>query len=193
MTPQANLYRLVVADEVEGDDQPLGKVKMGETVMSMEQKDQMDRLLGEFCETVTKTMGKNVETVHTINTGEHQLIRSHPNRIAPAWKAQLQEQVFDMVKSGTLVPSQSLWSSAMVPVRKPDGSIRLCIDYRCLNSMTQPDPYMMPRVQDLLDRISQARWLSKLDLNKGFYQIPLVPESVPKTAFCSPWGKFALM
>ncbi len=79
----------------------------------------------------------------------------------------------------------------MVPIRKPDGSIRLCIDYRCLNSVTQPDPYMMPKVQDLLDRISQARWLSKLDLNKGFYQIPLVPESVPKTAFCSPWGKFA--
>ena len=87
MTPQANLYRLVVADEVEGDDQPLGEVKMGETVMSMEQKDQMDRLVGEFCETVTKTMGKNVETVYTINTGEHQPIRSHPNRIAQAWKA----------------------------------------------------------------------------------------------------------
>ena len=79
VTPQANLYRLIVADEVEGDDQPLGKVKMGETAMSMEQKDQMDGLLGEFCETVTKTMGKNVETVHTINTGEHQPIRLHPN------------------------------------------------------------------------------------------------------------------
>ena len=72
VTPQANLYCLVVADEVEGDDQPLGKVKMGETVMSTEQKDQMDRLLGEFCETVTKAM-------HTINTGEHQPIRSQPN------------------------------------------------------------------------------------------------------------------
>ena len=191
VTPQANLYRLIVADEVERDDQPLGKVKMGETALSMEQKVQMDMLLGEFCETVTKTMGKNVETVHTINTGEHQPIRSHPNRIALAWKAQLQEQVFDMVKSGTLVPSQSPWLSAMVSVRKPDGSIRLCIDYRHLNSETQHDPYMMPRVQDLLDRISQARWLSKLNLNKGFYQIPLVPESVSKTAFCSPWGKFA--
>ena len=135
----------------------------------------MDRLLGEFCETVTKTMGKYVETVHTINTGEHQPIRSHPNQIAPAWKVQLQEQVFDMVKSGALMPSQSPWSSAMVPVRKPDGSIRLCIDYRRLNLVTRPDPYMMPRVQNLLDRISQARWLSKLDLKKGFYQIPLVP------------------
>ena len=71
VTPQANLYRLIVADEVEEDDQPLGKVKMGETAMSMEQKVQMDGLLGGFCETVTKTMGKNVETVHTINTGEH--------------------------------------------------------------------------------------------------------------------------
>ena len=72
VTPQANHYSLVVADQVEGDGQPLGKVKMGETVMSMEQKNQMDRLLGEFCETVTKTMGKYIETVHTINTGEQQ-------------------------------------------------------------------------------------------------------------------------
>ena len=95
-----------------------------------------------------------------------------------------------MVKSGALVPSQSPSSSAVVPVRKPDGSIRLCIDYRRLNSVTQPDPHMMPRVQNLLDRISQARWLSKLDINWGFYQILLVPENVPKTAFCSPWGKF---
>ena len=83
--------------------------------------------------------------------------------------------------------------SEMVPVRKPDDSIRLCIDYRCRNSVTQPDPYMIPRVQDLLDRISQARWLSKLDLNNGFYQIPLVPDSVCKTAFCSRKFKFTRM
>ena len=103
VTPQANLYR-VVADEVEGD------VKMSETIKSKEQKDQMDRLSVEFGETVTKTVGKNVETVHTMNTGEHQPVRSHQNRIAPAWKSQLQGKVFDMMKSGTLVPGQSPWS-----------------------------------------------------------------------------------
>ena len=122
MTPQANLYCLVVADEVEGDDLPLGK-KDGRNynVKGTERSD--GKLLGEFCATVTKTLGKNVETVHTSILENINLVIH--NRIALAWKAQLQEQVFDMGKSGTLVPSQSPWSSGMVPVRKPDGSIGL--------------------------------------------------------------------
>ena len=74
--------------------------------MSKEQKDQLDRLLGEFRERVTK------KNAHNQHWGENQPIRSHANRIALAWKAQLQEQVFDMVKSGTLVPSQRPWLSA---------------------------------------------------------------------------------
>lgn len=191
VTPRANLYRLVVADEVEGDEQALGKVKMGEPVTTPEQRAQLDKLLDEFKGTVTKELGRNLETTHTINTGSGQPVRSHPNRVAPAWKDQLKEQVYEMVGNGILIPSQSPWSSAMVPVRKPNGDIRLCIDYRKLNGVTEPDPYMMPRIQDLLDKLSQAKWLSKIDLNKGFYQIPLDPDSIHKTAFCSPWGKFS--
>ena len=102
---------------MEGDNQSLGKVRMGETIMSAVQKEQMDKLLCEYGERVTTTLGKNVLAVHTINTGDHQPIRSHPNRIAPIWKTQLKEQIFDLVEIGFLVSSQSPWSSAMVPVR----------------------------------------------------------------------------
>ena len=60
-----------------------------------------------------------------------------------------------------------------------------------MNRVTIPDPYMMPRIQDLLDKLSEAKWLSRLDLNKGYCQTPLDSESIHKTAICSPWGKFA--
>ena len=78
----------------------------------------------------------------------------------------------------------------MVPVKKTDGTIRLCIDFRQLNKVTVPDPYHMPRVDDLLDELAEAKWMSKLDLNKGFYQVPLGIDVQAKTAFCSPWGKY---
>ena len=78
----------------------------------------------------------------------------------------------------------------MVPVRKANGQIRLCIDFCGLNNITVPDPYQMPHVEDLLEKVSEATWLLKLDMNRGFYQIPLDPASQPKTAFCTPWGKF---
>ena len=66
------------------------------------------------------------------------------------------------------------------------------LDYRKLNALPIPDPYCMPLVNDLLDQVGQSTYLSKLDLTKGFYQIPVKPGHRDKTAFCSPWSKFIL-
>ena len=65
----------------------------------------------------------------------------------------------------------SLWSSPIVPIKKPDDSIRLCIDYRKVNSVTTPDPFYMPLIDDILDNVGECKYLSKLDLSKGFYQV----------------------
>ena len=79
----------------------------------------------------------------------------------------------------------------MVPVHKPDGTVRLCIDYRRINGITIPDPFQIPLIEDLLDSISEAKFLSKLDMMKGFCQIPVVEQDQDKTAFCTPWGKYS--
>ena len=79
----------------------------------------------------------------------------------------------------------------MVPVRKPDGSVRLCIDFRRVNSITTPDPFQIPLIEDLIDSLSEAKFITKLDMNKGFYQIPLAEKDQDKTAFCTPWGKYS--
>ena len=62
-----------------------------------------------------------------------------------------------------------------------------------MNAITQPDPYQMPLIEEILDMLASARFISKVDLNKGFHQIPIVPEDISKTAFCTPWGKFEFM
>ena len=163
---------------------------MGESVLSEFQKMGLQKLLDGYGDVVTIALGKVSSTHHTINTGDSPPIRSHPYGIAPGWREELKEEVLRLVRQGILVPSQSPWSAPMVPVRKPSGAIRLCIDYRRLNQATLPDSYQMQRVEELLDDVAEAAWLSKLDMNQGFYQVPLQADSGPKRAFCSTWGKF---
>ena len=68
--------------------------------------------------------------------------------------------------------------------------VRICIDYRAVNSVTAPDPYQMAFIGEILDTLASAKFISKVDLNKGFHQIPVKFEDMEKTAFCTPWGKF---
>ena len=189
-TPTANLFRVVVAKDSEGCDDPVGRVKMGTPQMSETQQEELDNLLRVFKDVVTMELGKVTAVSHAIDTGQAPPIRSHPYRIAPGLKEELHQEIRSLVQEGILVPSRSPWSSPMVPIKKTDGTLRLCIDFRRLNKVTTPNPYQMPRVEDLLDEVAGASWLSKLDMNRVFYQVPLQPDAQPKTAFCSPWGKF---
>lgn len=105
--------------------------------------------------------------------------------------AELQE----MEKAGIIEPSESEWSAPMVIVKKKDGSVRICIDYRRLNQVTKFDAYPMPRIDSILDSIGVAQFITTLDLAKGYWQVPMSPEDREKTAFTSPKGlyQFAVM
>ena len=88
---------------------------------------------------------------------------NYPYRIAPAWKEKLHGEIKQLLDQGILEPSHSPWSAPISPIRKTNGSLRLCIDYRKLNQVTVGDPYQMPRVDNLLDKVTGATWLSKID------------------------------
>ncbi len=90
-----------------------------------------------------------------------------------------------MLKLGVIEPSRSPWSSPIILVPKPDGTLRFCNDYRRLNEVSQFDGYPMPRVNELLDRSGR---ISTLDLTKGYWQVPLSESAKPKTAFSTPSG-----
>ena len=102
----------------------------------------------------------------------------------------VQAELKAMVEMGVIEESNSAWCSPIVLVGKKDGSIRFCVDYRKVNEVSRFDAYPMPRVDELLDRLGTARFFTTLDLTKGYWQIPLSPESKEKTAFSTPYGLY---
>ena len=78
----------------------------------------------------------------------------------------------------------------MVAVKKPDRTARLCVDYRRLNNITRQTPFYMPRVEEVLEGVGQASFISKLDLTKGYYQIPVCDDDIPKTCFICHRGRY---
>ena len=171
--PDASLLGMVVVAEEEDEGQEQGKVLAELPALMGRQNDEVGALLAEYNDVVRQEVGRARDICHEIDTGNEKPIRTCPYRLAPAWRDQLREEIRVLQESGTVVPSTSPWSSPMVPVRKSDGTVPLCIDFKRVNYITKPDPYLMPHIDEMIDQLGEAHYLSKLDLNKGFYQIPL--------------------
>ena len=107
---------------------------------------------------------------HSIKTGENPPVYRPPYRMPHAWQKPIREEVQKMLQAGIIEPSESAWTSPLVPV---NGSLRLCMDYRSLNLITEDDRYPMPRVDELLEKLGKATYISTLDLTKGYYQVPV--------------------
>ncbi|CAF0785566.1 unnamed protein product [Brachionus calyciflorus] len=95
-----------------------------------------------------------------------------------------------MLKAGIILASYSPWSSPVCLINKPDGSKRFCIDYRQVNNITVQDPFPLPRIEDLLDKLGGATIFFYIDLNSGYWQIPMAKESMSITAFSTQKGHY---
>ena len=82
------------------------------------------------------------------------------------------------------------WASPIILVGKKDGKLRLCIDYRRLNSVSNMDAYPMPRIEELIDNLGGAKFISTLDLSRSYWQVPVEAESQARTAFTTPFGLY---
>ena len=106
-----------------------------------------------------------------------------PYRMAPLEMRELKEQLQDLLDRGFIRPSTSPWGAPVLFVKKKDGSLRLCIDYRQLNKVTIKNRYPLPRIDDLFDQLTGAAYFSKIDLRSGYHQLRVRGEDVPKTTF----------
>ena len=125
-----------------------------------------------------------------IDTREVRPKRQPARRMPPAVRQEVARQLQEMQDNGIIEPSKSPWASPVVLVRKRDGSHRFCVDYRGLNSVTIPDNFPLPRIDDLLDQLGESKYFSTIDLAAGFWQIRMHPLSQEKTAFVVPQGLY---
>ena len=95
-----------------------------------------------------------------------------------------------MLKDGLIKESSCEWSSPIVVVKKKDGSNRICVDYRKFNTITKFDAYPIPRIDEMLDAIGNAKYISTLDLAKEYWQTPMGKQHCEKTTFSSLLGLF---
>ena len=91
---------------------------------------------------------------------------------------------------GWIRPSCSPYGAPIIFIRKKTGELRMTVDYRALNRQTKKDVYPLPRIDDLLDKLAKAKYLSAIDLASGYHQIAMAPEDIEKTAFLTRYGLY---
>ena len=141
-------------------------------------------------------IGRTHIVEHTIETGQNQPVKQAPYRVPLAKRLAAEQEIKDMSEKGIIEPSISPWSSPVVMVTKPNGSIRFCCDFRKLNDCTVKDSQPLPRIDDTLDALSGSAWFSTLDCKSGFWQVGMSEKDKHKTAFsvqgCGLW-QFTVM
>ena len=129
-----------------------------------------------------------------INTVPDATIPSRPPyRLSPKESEELQAQIDELIAQGHIRPSQSPYGAPVLFVPKKDGRWRMCVDYRALNKQTIKDKYPLPRIDDLIDRLGQARHFTTLDLASGYHQIAVKDADIYKTAFRTQRGQFEFL
>ncbi|CAJ2633781.1 unnamed protein product [Trifolium pratense] len=116
-----------------------------------------------------------------------------PYRMAPAELKELKEQLQDLLDKGFIRASTSPWGAPVLFVKKKDGSMRLCVDYRQLNKVTIKNKYPLPRIDELFDQLQGAQCFSKIDLRSGYHQLKIKREDIPKTAFRTRYGHYEFL
>lgn len=155
--------------------------------LSDTQKEDLRKLAEEFPDVISSLPGKTDTVVHSIRLNSHTPVHKKPYPVPYHLKEVFNEEVDNMIKLGVIEPSDSPYCSPVVLVKK-DDSYRLCIDYRALNDTTVFDAEPMPTREENLDKFVDAKFISELDLCKGYWQIPMDPESKVYTAFATNHG-----
>ena len=113
--------------------------------------------------------------------------------MVPLELKELKLQLQELLEKGFIRPSVSPWGAPVLFIKKKDGTLRLCIDYRQLNKLTVKNKYPLPRIDDLFDQLKGASIFSKINLRSGYHQVKIKDTDVHKTAFRTRYGHYEFL
>ncbi|GJP60978.1 hypothetical protein CLOP_g18189 [Closterium sp. NIES-67] len=175
---------LAIATEVENDGEK-----------ASEPPEKIKELLKEFQDILPDDLPNELPPYRT---HQHEIVEEPgskptfraPYRLSPTELTDMKKQIEYLLAKGLIRPSTSPYGAPVLFTPKPDGSLRMCIDYRALNKQTIKNKYPIPRIDDLLDQLRGATVFSKLDLRSGYWQIRMADNSIHKTAFRTRYGSY---
>ncbi|XP_076065323.1 uncharacterized protein LOC143039330 [Oratosquilla oratoria] len=112
-------------------------------------------------------------------------IKQAQYRVNPQRAAIIRKEIDYMLAHGLITPAQSEWSSPVILVPKADGTQRFCVDFRRVNTVTKRDSYPLPRLEECIDRVGGAHFITKLDLLRGYWQVPMTPRAQSISCFAA--------
>ena len=177
-----------VADNAIWDDFELREnVKLD--FLSLEQQEQVYEMLYKHRKVLSAgdwDIGNASVTEHKIKLYDDTPLYQRPRRFPGPISDEIERQCEELCLMDIIEPSTSPWSSRLVPIRKADGSLRICVDYRGLNKVTIPDKFPMPNLTDSIFGLKGTKYFTSLDLVRGYYQVPMEEKSRAYTAFSTP-------
>ena len=157
------------------------------------QRQQVRNLLHEYSDVFSGRPNLTNVAMHKIDTGDSLPIRCSPYKIPQKLEEEVNKEIEKMLEMGIIRPSTSPWAAPVVIVPKPDGTIRLCVDYRKINRVTKMDAYPIPSMERMIEKIASAKYISTMDLTKGYWQIPLETSTIEKSAFITTKGLYEFL
>ena len=154
------------------------------------QENEIKGLLMQYKDVLSDVPGKTNLITHKIELLDAKPVKVKQRTIPYATREAVKMEIDEMLKSGIIEPSDSPYSSPIVMVKKPAGGWRLCNDYRKVNAISKDDAEPMPEIEHIMSNLAGSKHFSKIDLTKGFWQVPLEEETKKITAFSTPDGLF---
>ena len=164
-------------------------VKMCEQ-LNVDKKGQLGALVQRHQKIFSDTPGLTSLVEHHIVLTDDAPVKCRPYVIPYNCRDELRKDVDKMLQMGIIDRAESPYAAPPVIVKKPDGTNRICIDYRKINRITMFDSEPTPVPSDIFVKVSKAKYISTIDLSKGYWQIPMAAEDIPKTGFVTPEGAF---
>ena len=158
--------------------------------LSFDRREEIKTLVFSFKNLFPDVPNKTTAVCHDVDVGDASPIKQHPYRLNPLKLEAMRKEIKYMLDNDIIEPSNSEWSSPCLLVPKPDKTFRFVTDFRKVNSVSKSDSYPIPRIDDCIDNIGQAKFVSKFDLLKGYWQVPLTQRAREISAFVTPDGLF---